>query len=136
MINEEMQWSFVVPLENYTNIDEVQNNFKILIPKELVKLIKQNNGGYPKKNKHCSIDGFGETDFKCLLSFNKNDDDNIFDSLEYFINKYNGMLIPFAIDSGSGYYCISDKGIIFFSEADEKTYYIANDINEFFKILF
>ena len=27
--------------------------------------------------------------------------------------KYNGEILPFACDSGDGYYCISDKGIIY-----------------------
>ena len=126
-VEDEIKWDFVLELENEEAIDNIKSQFKINLPEELIKLIKNYNGAYPNKT-NCDINGFGTTDFKCLLSYNKNDDENIYDVIEYFIDKYNGEILPFASDSGSGYYCISDKGVVYIY--DEKIYLVSKTINE------
>jgi len=126
-VEDGIKWNYVLDLENEESVDNITKLFKINLPEELIKLIKNYNGGYPNKT-NCDINGFGTTDFKCLLSYNENDDENIYDVIEYFIKKYNGEILPFASDSGSGYYCISNKGIIYINE--EKIYLVARTINE------
>lgn len=126
-VEDEIKWDFVLELEDESSIDKIKKQFKIDLPEELIKLIKNYNGAYPNKS-NCDISGFGTTDFKCLLSYNENDDENIYDVIEYFTNKYNGEIIPFASDSGSGYYCISDKGVIYIY--DEKIYLVSKTVNE------
>lgn len=129
-----VSWSFTIPLGDENSINYIQQKFKIKMPIELIEIIKKYNGGYPSKYK-CNIEGFGDTDLKCLLSFNEEDDETIYDVLEFFINKFDGMLIPFASDSSSGYYCISKNGVEYYNELDSNCFFVANNINEFLEKL-
>ena len=126
-VEDGIKWNYVLYLENEESVDNITKLFKINLPEELIKLIKNYNGGYPNKT-NCDINGFGTTDFKCLLSYNENDDENIYDVIEYFINKYNGEILPFACDSGDGYFCFSDKGIIYVN--NDKEYFVSENINK------
>lgn len=127
-VENEIKWDFVITLNKEENIDEIQNKLNIKMPEELIDLIKKYNGGYPNKTS-CNIKDYGTTDFKCLLSYNEQDDENVYDVIDYFIDKYNGEILPFACDSGDGYYCISDKGIIYVN--NDKSYFVSENINKF-----
>lgn len=126
-VEDEIKWDFVIALNNEDSIDKIKSKLNIEIPEDLINLIKNYNGGYPNKSSF-NIKDYGTTDFKCLLSYNEEDDENIYDIIDYFIDKYNGGVLPFACDSGDGYYCISDKGIIYVN--DNKSYFISENINK------
>lgn len=111
----DITWSFSIPIKDVNTIDYVEGLFSVKFPRELKDLILKHNGGHPSLDK-CRIPGYGETDFKLLLSYNDDDDETVFDVLEYFVKKYHKRVIPFASDSGSGYYCVKDDYIVFCSD--------------------
>ena len=128
-------WSFVTPLKDNNKIEAVKSLLSISFPEELVHLIEANNGGSPSLTR-CNIPGFGETDFKMLLSYNNCDEESVFDVLDFFIKKYHKRVLPFASDSGSGYYCIKDDYVVYASEETDSLYPLAEDINSFFDLLY
>ena len=109
-----IKWSFSTELNNSSVIDEVESRLSIEIPNELKNLIKEHNAGYPSPSK-CIIPNFGESEVKLLLSYNENDEENIFDVLDYFLKKYHKRVLPFASDPGSGYFCIKDDIVVYVS---------------------
>lgn len=128
-------WSFSTTLNDVNSINDVESKFVITLPHELKDIIINNNGGYPSKSK-VSIPGFGETDMKMLLSFNKEDAETVYDIMDYFAKKYHGRVIPFAVDSGSGYFCVKDNYIVFISEGNSTPIPIAENVSSFLNQLF
>jgi len=130
-----INWSFSTPVTDVNIIDLVESNFTISIPDELRELILKHNGGYPSLSR-CNIPGFGETDFKMLLSYNEDDDESIFDVMDYFVKKYHKRVIPFASDSGSGYFCVKDDYIVYVAETIDSPIPICENINQLLNNLF
>ena len=128
-------WSFSTPINDINTIDYVENNFTVKLPPELRDLILKHNGGYPSLSR-CDVPGYGETDFKMLLSYNDDDDENIFEVLDYFVKKYHKRVIPFASDSGSGYFCVKDDYIVFCADELSSPVPISENISAFLSILY
>lgn len=129
-----IKWDFVIPLNDESKISEIESKFKIKISKELFDLIKKYNAGYPNKN-ICNIEKLGARDLKCLLSYNENDGENIYDSLNYFLEKYDGFVIPFAVDSGSGTYLYTTSGIYYVDANNSEMFFVAKNIENFLESL-
>lgn len=129
-----IKWDFIIPLTDQSKISEIESKFKIQIPNELSDLIKKYNAGCPSKN-ICNIEKLGFRDLKCLLSFNEIDDDNIYDYLNYFLEKYDGLAIPFAVDSGSGVYLYTVSGIYYTDDNNIEMFFVSNNLERFLENL-
>lgn len=130
-----INWNYSIPLSDKNKIDEIESKLLIKIPQELKELIVNYNAGYPSLS-NCRVPGFGETDFKMLLSYNEDDDENIYQVIDFFIKKFHKRVLPFGSDSGSGYFCIKDDIIVYVSEKDWIPIPIAENLSIFLSLLF
>jgi len=130
----DLKWNFVYSLRDEKVISEVESKFKIKMPTELYNLIKNYNGGCPNKNV-CKVDKLGYTDVNCLLSY-ESGDESIYDVLDFFLEKFNGLAIPFACDSGSGYYLYTSSGVYYTNNDNiDELFFVAKDIPSFLENL-
>jgi len=98
-------------------------------------LIQQYNAGYPEP---CTVEvpTLGKRDVKMLLSYNRNDDETVYQVIAYFMRAFHKRVLPFASDSFSGYYCIKDGSAVVFLDEEESTVYpVSESIASFFNML-
>lgn len=97
-------WKYVKELENVDNIAEVESLIEFKFPEDYVNTVKDYNGGRP--NPEAFDTDYGkEYVFGGLLSFNKDDIENIFDdidSIEFFPYE---LLVPVGVDPFGNYIC-------------------------------
>ena len=112
-------WTFSSPLSDSAAIAALESNYGIVIPAELKKIIQSHNGAHPTPDR-CTIPKWGTTNVKMLLSYNRDDPETIYDVIDYFMTRTHKRLIPFATDSGSGYFCMKDSLVVY--TADEELF--------------
>lgn len=99
-----MEWKYIKPLENKEVIENVESTYSVKLPIKLKEIIKKYNGGKPKNNIFDTVNS-KEKVVKCLLSYNKNDRENIY----IFDDLFNKGYIPFAITEFGDVICINNK---------------------------
>lgn len=87
------KWSRPKPLNNPIVIKQLEEKYGFTLSDDLVNCILSNNGARPRPNT-IELKNGEENDVKLLLSYNDSDPENIFKVIEYFVNTYNGTLIP------------------------------------------
>ncbi|MGN1248589.1 MAG: SMI1/KNR4 family protein, partial [Candidatus Spyradocola sp.] len=112
------KWSGAKPLTNPIAIQQLEQQYGFSISKELADCILAHNGARPEPNSIVLRNG-EQTDVKILLSYNKNDPENIYKVIDYFIGHFHGKLIPFASDSSGNYYCEQGKRIVLWTQNNE-----------------
>lgn len=113
-----LDWTRVKPLVNKNAIAEFEAKYAVSLPEDFKKCIVENNAGRPRPNAILSKDG-NEFDVKVLLSYNKNDIENIYKVIDYFITNYKGKLLPFASDSAGNYYCFNNESVVLWTQENE-----------------
>ena len=129
-----MKWKYVKPT-NEDNINEVEKILGCDIPKDLKLLILQSNNGRPEFD--CfDTEQEKEKQFKKLLSYNKEDLENIFDCIGLFKDL---KLIPFADDPMGNFLCLdsdnNNKVVYWDHETDEKIF-VADTLSAFLSSLY
>lgn len=127
-----INWKYVIPLENKEEIQEIEKKYSVLLPNDLKECIENNNAGYPNK-KIFDTEVSKEKIFKDLISYNREDEENIYQFEELFrIN-----LIPFGLDPSGNILCLDDdkKVILYLHETQEKEF-VANNFSEFLNKLY
>lgn len=114
----------VSELKSRTIFDEIQNEYNISFPHEMLEFFKKNNGGSPYK-KEFMVDDI-EYEVRCFLSFNGEDYNAIQKPLDSFQKETKGKIVPVAKDSGDSYFCLNIE--------NEKVYYWDKDENLYYKI--
>lgn len=114
----------VSELKSKTIFDEIQNEYNISFPHEMLEFFKKNNGGSPYK-KEFMVDDI-EYEVRCFLSFNGEDYNAIQKPLDSFQKETKGKIVPVAKDSGDSYFCLNIE--------NEKVYYWDKDENLYYKI--
>lgn len=112
------KWIKSRPLNDPISIRQLEKKYAFSLSDDLVSCIISNNGGRPRPNT-IELRNGEENDVKLLLSYNDNDTENIYRVIEYFIDNYNGTLIPFAMDSSGNYYCEQGKRIVLWTQNKE-----------------
>lgn len=130
-----VKWQYVEPLKNSLVIEQFEKKYNVILPISFKKIVKQFNAGYPTPN-YCKIPGFYETDVKMLLSFNEEDPETIYDVIDFFLRKSHNKLIPFASDSGSGYFCFKGELVVYVVDESFNQVTIASNFEEFLNNLF
>ena len=127
-----INWKYVIPLENKEEIQEIEKKYSVLLPNDQKECIENNNAGYPNK-KIFYNEVSKEKIFKDLISYNREDEENIYQFEELFrIN-----LIPFGLDPSGNILCLDDdkKVILYLHETQEKEF-VANNFSEFLNKLY
>lgn len=123
------RWARVKALKNNQAIFELENEYGISLSEDLKKCILDNNGGRPIPNTIKLSDG-EENDVKILLSYNADDVETIYKVINFFINEYNGSVVPFASDSAGNYYCEKDGKVVLWNQ-DGDIISVSNSFHEF-----
>ena len=98
----EITWKYVKPLRNKQVVFDFLQENGVQLPEGLVKCITENNGGRPSE-KLFNTDKGSEYVFKSLLSYNKNDIENIY---AVYPALFQGTLLyPFATDAAGNFIC-------------------------------
>lgn len=111
------KWNRIKPLEQETSVQQVEKDYGVSLSIALKECILKNNGGRPFPN-IIKLKNGEEYDVKILLSYNTNDLENIYKVIQYFVDKYDGKVIPFAVDSAGNYYCEFDSKIVLWLQED------------------
>lgn len=128
------KWSRSKPLNNPLVIKQLEEKYGFSLSDDLVNCILSNNGARPRPNT-IELKNGEENDVKLLLSYNENDPENIFKVIEYFVNNYNGTLIPFATDSAGNYYCEQGKRIVLWTQ-NKEILPVCNSFSQFLEALY
>src|SRR5574344_1199302 len=127
-------WKYVKPT-TMDKIEAVEKENAIKLPEDLQNLLIANNNGRPspstfdtKKSK--------ERVFKKLLSYNKEDTENIYTAIEV-LKKENSYLFPIASDPSGNFICL-EKGekIVLWLHEVNRTEFIAKSMTEFIEKLY
>ncbi len=128
-----MNWKYIKKLKGYKSITNIEKKYNINIPNYLKDLIIQYNGGRPEKNIF-DTENYKEKVFKCLLSYNKDDRENIYIYNDLFQKNY----IPFANTPSGDIICLNienEKIELYLHEID-KFEFVSNNIEKFIKELY
>lgn len=128
-----MEYKYVKKLKNINSIQEIEEKYKVQIPQVLKDIIVKYNGGRPVANIFLT-DNKKEKVIKTLLSYNKEDRENIYIYEEILEKNY----IPFAITEFGDLICVnnSDSSIELYNHEADKFENICNDIESFSDILY
>ena len=79
-----------------------------------------------------------EVEIKALLSFNKEDTENIYNVIEYFKKEFNGTIVPIATESSGDYFCIdiTTGSIVYWEQETNAITFISKNFNEFIRSLY
>jgi len=127
------KWKYVKDT-NLTKIKEAEKNLSYEFPNEFVEFVLINNGGTPNNNVFYICDGSQKL-FGKLLSFNKDDKENVFIS---FDSKYKNDLIPIANDVFGNLICFDrkDNSLVFWEHETDECKYIVSNWNTFVNDLY
>ncbi|MFA9558150.1 SMI1/KNR4 family protein [Evansella sp. AB-rgal1] len=129
---DKLQWKREKTLTEPNSIKLFEQEKGFSVPTELKELVKKHNGGRPSPNEINTVDGT-ELEVKGLLSFNKEDVENIYDVVDYFKGNFNNTLLPFATESGGNFYCINltNNSIIFWEHETNEQIPVARNLKDF-----
>lgn len=130
-----IEWEFVIPLKDDMIIDifEIENAYSL--PSDFKEFIKKNNSGMPLVNTF-DTDKTKERNIKCILSFNKEDEENIYEFINLFKKNNYLEMLPFAIDSFGNFICFENEKVVFWNCELETKEYIADSFSKFLDCLY
>lgn len=128
-----MEWKYVKSLKDDKSITNVEKIYNVKIPGYLKEIIMKYNGGRPLKNIFDTTNS-KERVFKSLLSYNKEDKENIYLCDELFHRGY----IPFAITPSSDVICIDkeSQNVELYLHESDIFEWICSDIIKFINSLY
>ncbi|MBR6200371.1 MAG: SMI1/KNR4 family protein [Spirochaetales bacterium] len=127
-----IKWSYITK----TTADKIKNaqtKYGVTLPKDVIKCILENNGGYPSRPYFDTAET-KDCVFEKLLSYNEEDADNVYVVADYF-RENNQRLYPIASDPFGNYICISDDGIVLYRHESNDTEYICQTFSDLLKKL-
>lgn len=132
-----MEWKYVKPLETEKFIKEFEEKEKYNFCEAFIKCVQLNNGGRPTKSLF-NTNKTKERAIKKILSFNRDDVENIWDINDWNSKELNGKYIVFGIDNFGNLICFDKNNgtVIFFSCEDLSTEFIATDFESFVNMLY
>lgn len=127
-----MNWRYVKPT-TIEKIQAVEKEYSIQLPKDLKDLILQYNNGRPEKSSFM-VNG-KERVFKKLLSYNREDNENIYPYID-ILRKVDNDLFPIASDPGGNFICIIRSKIVYWNHEYQKYEFICDSISLFLNSLY
>lgn len=127
-----IMWKRVKALKDIDSIDNFEKNYNLTIPTDIKTLFKNYNGGRPNK-RNIQINNNDEVCIKMLLSFNKEDSENIYKVNDYFMKEFNKKVMPIAVEDGGNYFCINldDESILYWNHESNELIKIESNLNKF-----
>lgn len=130
-------WKRVKTLSDLNSLNKFEKEYRISLPDSLKDFITINNGGRPSLDIIKTETG-KEVEIKALLSFNKEDTENIYNVIEYFKKEFNGTIVPIATESSGDYFCIdiTTGSIVYWEQETNAITFISKNFNEFIRSLY
>ena len=125
-------WKYVKPLVNLISIVEYETLTGGLLPDDIKEVIKMYNGGRPSL-KYYDLPNEKDKEFKTLLSFNRNDIENVF--AFYPLDSANGKIVPFASDSAGNLFVIKEGKMFLWLHESDTTVFLAESFSAFLATL-
>ena len=131
-----LKWRYTRGLKDINCFNSIKNKYKIDASEALKTCILSFNGGRPDKDAF-DTEVTKEREMKRLLSFNRLDEENVYDILDVFKDD-NVKLYPFAMDPAGNYICedVENKNIIFYNHENKDKEYISKDFESFLDVLY
>lgn len=131
-----IQWKRIKPIEDSTSIESFENQFCYVFPDEFKELVKTCNGAFPVPSVFDSEKAIGR-DLRILLSFNKSDIENIWDTYENLV-ELDGDYIAFAADDFGNLICFEKETnkVVFWDHELGKAENVAASFNDFLDKLY
>jgi hypothetical protein len=130
-----MNWKYVKTLQTEDLINEFENNVGYKFPEDFVEIVKSYNNGRPENDIFDTAET-KERNFSTLLSFNKDDIENIWDSVDWCkeLDEY----VIFAMDDFGNFivYRKSDNKIYFVDSETLKVEFVADSFTELLEKLY
>ena len=112
------KWILGKPLSDSAILERFESEYGIPIPSDLKSCILSNDGAYPVPDIVRLVNG-GEDSVKVLLSYKKDDPENIYAVMPFFMKEYGGTLLPFATSESGDYYCIREGHVVLWTQDGE-----------------
>ncbi len=136
----ELEWELAYPLEDDSAIKKMEKILDKELPVEFCECIIKFNEASPNKRKFQTSTG-NEHVFCNLISFNEEEDTNVFNTLE--ILRSNGLqseLFPFGEDPFGNYLCLcfneKDITVVYWNHETNKIEKVSNSFREFLEALY
>ena len=129
---KDITWKYVTPLACSASITEYETLTGVPLPDDLKTAIIEHNGGYPSL-KYYDLPTEKDKEFKALLSFNRNDIENVF--AFYPIDSENGKIVPFASDPAGNLFVIKEGKIFLWLHESDTTVFLAESFSAFLETL-
>ena len=127
-------WRFCHKLKDNSVLDKIELAYKFKIPEELKSIILKYNAGSPNKNTF-DKPTTGRT-FSNLLSFNKDDDDNVYTMIKAIHDNKKLTILPFGSDGFGNAICVTKPGaIVFWDHEQSLVKPIASSFEQFLSML-
>ena len=111
----------------------LKRRVKLLFVSCLINLLLEYNNGRPDKTLF-QVAG-KERVFKKLLSYNKEDRENIYPYIDILRNE-NAKLFPIASDPAGNFICLYEGNIVFWEHETAKKQYICDTMTELIELLY
>ena len=132
-----MEWRFVKVIDDEKLIENFESKAIYTFSDSFKKCVKSNNGGRP------SVSAFDtnkakEREIKSLLSFNREDTDNIWKMNEWVKAELNDKYVAFAIDNFGNLICFDcgNDNVVFWNHESNGIEFIAKDFDAFLACLY
>ncbi|NBJ14839.1 MAG: SMI1/KNR4 family protein [Dehalobacter sp. 4CP] len=127
-------WKYVKTLNNKKDIKRFEEIIHKVLPSDYKEIVGNYNGGRPDKSA-VMLQSKREVVFKTLLSFNKEDKENIFAVYDWVGSQLQKGLIPFAIDPAGNYFCFDynnnkNGSVVFWNHENQQYILICNTFTQ------
>ena len=125
-------WKYVTPLKEKGAVEKYEARSGLTLPDDLKNLVTNHNGGMPDL---CVFDTerAKEKIIKGLLSFNEDDEENIYDFTDILREYGFQKLIPFALDPFGNIICTDNNSVVFWDHETKETEHVADSVADFIK---
>lgn len=140
-IKNSVNWVLTKPLKNLDLVNEFENKYQIKFPESYKSIVKENNFGRPRPNIF-DTEKSEERIAKCLLSFELEHKENIWDMYFMLKKQLPSDVIPFMVDQFGNFICfyfdvlLEEANIVFWNVETMKIEKIAETFEEFIKKLY
>ena len=131
-----VEWKYIPKHKTGNEVDVLEMKYHYKLPDDLKECIKKNNAGMPYPSKFDTATSKNKV-FGGLLSFNKGEDDNIYDFITLFesVKKNELSMFPFGLDPFGNIYCVKDDKIVLWNHEEEVEEFISESFSDFLNMM-
>ena len=113
-----IEWNDVSPLIFPDRLERFEKTYGVVLPESFKEFAKEYNGSKPKPNGIRAETG-EEFTISSFLSFNLEDEKNVYTAMDYFTRFCYAKLIPFAFAPSNGFYCFRGERVVLFTKGND-----------------